>query len=243
MSTYQPERFPFPSPRRLRRELLLPTPPRWLLLCVLALLLPAAATLALIYRARHSISDKPRIHLIQDMAVQPRYAPQAAADIFADGRAMRLPVPGTIARGALENSPHYHHGFEMRPDEKTGQPAIFYFQGLPPQVQPNAAFLDRGRTVFNIYCAVCHGESGDGHGPVNDRAVSNKEPKWVPATSLLSDQIRQRRDGYLYNVVRHGIRNMPAYGLQIQTYDRWAAVAHVRQLQQQRPADTQPARP
>lgn len=217
---------------------MLPRPPRWLVLSMLALLIPVGTALALIYRARHRTSERPRIHLVQDMDVQPRYVSQGANDLFADGRAMRLPVAGTMARGALEDAPHYHRGFETRPDPATGQPATIFFEGLPPQVRRDAALVDRGRSLFNIYCAPCHGASGDGQGPINQRAISNNEPKWVPAPSLLSDQVRQRPDGYLYNAIRNGIRNMPPHGSQIPTHDRWAIVAHLRELQRQRPLET-----
>jgi mono/diheme cytochrome c family protein len=217
VSTYHSEKIPFPSPRRLRQELLLRRPPRWLVLSLVTLFVPAGITLAFIFHARHTLSEKPRIHLIQDMDVQPRYGLQAASDVFADGRAMRLPVAGTIARGGLEAA--------TRP------------------ASTDANLLARGRTMFNVYCAICHGPVGDGHGAVNDLAVQNKEPKWVPATPLLSADIRQRDDTHLYNTIRNGIRTMPPYGSQIQTRDRWAVVAYVRELQRQHPmpAATQPA--
>lgn len=244
MSDYQRERFPFPSPGRLRRELRLPRPPLWLVAAVLLLFIPAGITAALIYRARHSTSAKPRIHLIQDMGVQPRYGPQAASEVFADGRATRAPVAGTIAQGQLEDKPHYHRGYETATDPATGQPAIRYFKGLPPEVENNEGLLKRGREQYAIYCGVCHGKTGDGAGPVNQTAIRNNEPKWVPAPSMMSDVVRQQPDGQLYNTIRNGIRNMPPYGSQIDTHDRWAIVACVRSLQQQTPATapaTQPA--
>jgi mono/diheme cytochrome c family protein len=169
------------------------------------------------------------------MDIQPRYGPQAASNVFADGRAMRMPVAGTISQGRLASDDHYDRGYHTGPDAQTGQPTIAFFEALPAQVSNDADLPERGRTRFNIYCASCHGTSGDGHGPTNERAVTNKEPKWVPALSLLSAQVRELPDGHLYNVIRNGIRSMPAHGSQIGTHDRWAIVAHVRQLQHQSP--------
>lgn len=240
MSTYQQEKFPFPSPGRLKRELRLPRPPMWLVLSLIVLFVPAGITAALIYRARHSTSTRPRVHLIQDMDNQPRYGPQAASEVFADGRASRLPVAGTIAQGELEDKPHFNRGYEMVADPATGQQKIVYFQGLPPEVKPTDGLLARGREQYGIYCAVCHGKEGNGAGPVNQIAIQNKESKWVPAPSVLDDAIRSQPDGQLYNTIRNGIRNMPPYGSQIDTHDRWAIVAYMRQLQKQSPA-TRPA--
>lgn len=245
MSMYQPERLPVPTPWRLRRELRLRRPPWWLVLPVIVLPVVGLGILGLIWHARHSTSSKPRVHLIQDMDVQPRYGPQAASAVFADGRAMRMPVAGTVSRNGLEESDHYDRGFTQGKDAATGQPALIFFKGLPPQVKQNETTLRRGRMLFGIYCAPCHGASGDGHGPVNEQALRTGESKWVPATSLLSPEVRDREEGHLYNTIRNGIRNMPPYGSQVQTRDRWAIVAYVRQLQSQAPAapSTRPAAP
>lgn len=236
MSTYHPERVPFPSPGRLRRELRLRRPPLWLVASLLALLVTGGGIVILLNQARHRVSQRPRIHLVQDMDIQPRYGPQSVSNVFADGRAMRAPVEGAIARGHLAGDDHYDRGYQLRPDPQTGQEAIAFFDTLPMQVKDDPGLADRGRKMFNIYCAGCHGVTGDGHGPINERAVVNQEPKWIPALSLLSQQVRDLPDGHLYNVIRSGIRNMPAHGSQIGTRDRWAIVSYLRQLQRQTPA-------
>jgi mono/diheme cytochrome c family protein len=43
--------------------------------------------------------------------------------------------------------------------------------------------------------------------------------------------VRARQVGHLFNTITNGIRNMPAYGSQIDEADRWAIVAYVRALQ------------
>lgn len=54
---------------------------------------------------------------------------------------------------------------------------------------------------------------------------------YVPAPTFHQDRLRQVEDGYLYSVVKNGIRNMPGYAQQIPVADRWAIVAYVRALQ------------
>jgi hypothetical protein len=44
-------------------------------------------------------------------------------------------------------------------------------------------------------------------------------------------------DGHIYNVITNGQGLMPAYRWPIPPSDRWAIVAHVRHLQQQRHAE------
>lgn len=218
MSGYQQEHFPIPTPGHLRRELHLRRPPRWLVLLGLALLATVALLLAVIFHFRSRPSPRPRIHLIQDMGVQPRYGPQAVSPVFADGRAMRLPVAGTVARGQLASD--------------QGLSALW-----PEQ-------LPRGRVVYQVFCTPCHGERGDGEGPVNQRALLNKEPTWVAAPSLLTPAMQALDDVQIYNTIRLGNRNMPPHGTQINVRDRWAAVAYLRDLQQrQEPEPTAAALP
>jgi mono/diheme cytochrome c family protein len=88
----------------------------------------------------------------------------------------------------------------------------------------DAATLRRGRELYDIYCAVCHGAQGGGNGPVAGRFG------YVPDLTL--DMTKQRSDGYLYAIVRHGRGIMPRYGDRIRDpRERWAVVSYVRQLQ------------
>ena len=46
----------------------------------------------------------------QKMAKQPKYLPLEGSRFFADGRSARPPVPGTVARGQLQNDPQFFQG-------------------------------------------------------------------------------------------------------------------------------------
>ena len=72
----------------------------------------------LVAQYRYSTKSLPRIHPIQDLDFQEKYKAQASSPLFADGRAMRLPVPGTIADGWLEADGHLYRGLV------DGQPAV-----------------------------------------------------------------------------------------------------------------------
>lgn len=98
-------------------------------------------------------------------------------------------------------------------------------------IDVDAKLMARGRERFEIFCAPCHGVAGYGDGLVNQRALSLKEPTWVPVPSLHALQTRNRADGYIYRAITEGVRKMPAYGSQILPEDRWAIVLYVRALQ------------
>jgi mono/diheme cytochrome c family protein len=225
----------------LRTEL--PRPPFFMIGTFLILTVATWIPLVVFARSRVDRSDNPRIHIIQDMDNQPKYKAQDPSDIFADGRAMRLPIAGTIRRGGLQEDDHFFRGFTKTPSASTGKRDVKFFDTLPAQLPLTEPLLKRGQERFNIYCAVCHGADGYGNGPVNARAVQKQEPKWVPAASLHTDAVRSRPDGHLFNTITNGIRNMAGYGAQINTEDRWAIVAYVRalQLSQNVPANRVPA--
>jgi len=180
-------------------------------------------------RMRATPSPNRPIHIFWDMDFQPKFKTQVANPLFADGRAMRAPVQGTVGRGEAYADAHLYEGVV------DGQWAT----ALPASVPMDAATLSRGQQRFNIYCSACHGYAGYGDGAVNQRAmelVSNATgpvngTQWVAAKSLHDETTRHQPVGQLFNTITHGIRNMAGYGAQIQTEDRWAIAAYVKALQ------------
>jgi len=202
---------------------------RWVALALVLLASAAAVPFALVFKARTTLSEKPRIHLIQDMDNQGRFKSQQANPIFADGRAMRPPVPGTVSREnpALE----IHRGDTPPPGGyyRTGKVAGEWGNGFPMPLTDG--MMQRGRERFEIFCSPCHGLSGYGDGIVGVRADRLQEGTWVPPSSFHDPTVRARPNGHIFNTISHGIRTMPSYGSQIPVDDRWAIVAYVRALQ------------
>lgn len=193
--------------------------PRWLLYSTLVLVVLSWIPLAMIARARAVKTTKPRIHLVQDMDNQPKLKTQARNPLFADRRAMRPPVAGTVARGQLRADDALYRG-------KVGDEWV---AAIPIPV--DRQLLARGQQRFDVFCTPCHGLVGAGDGMVSKRAEALQEGTWTPPSSFHTDLVRGRADGHLFNTITNGIRNMPAYGPQIDVHDRWAIVAYVRALQ------------
>lgn len=193
--------------------------PGWLLWAGVVAALVALLPPLWIARARAIRSDRPRIHPIQDMDFQPRYTAQGPGPFFADGRAMRPPVPGTLPRRQPPADPLVETG------QKDGKP----IDRFPLPV--TAALMERGRERYNIYCAVCHGLAGDGRGPVAIRALERAEPGWVAPRSLHVDAVRQQPVGQLFQTITRGINTMPSYAAQLSPEDRWAVVLYIQALQ------------
>ncbi len=224
---------------RIDFDLKLPRPPFWMVAGLVILIVASWLPLAMILKSRQLKSGKPRIHLIQDMDNQPRPESQGSTSLFADTRAMRRPVPGTVARGELHHDDHYELGYRLVEDE-TGKQRVDYYHHLPARIEIDDRLLERGREQYGVFCYPCHGMDGRGNGPVNVRATSLGEPSWIPPTDL--HRIDQQAglpqygselypDGLLFNTITNGVRNMAAYGPQIDIDNRWAIVAYIRALQ------------
>jgi mono/diheme cytochrome c family protein len=198
--------------------------PRWLVYALVLLAALSVVPFALIARSRASTSSQPHIQLILDMAKQPKLKTQTSAPLFADGRAMRPRVVGTVARGELEENGALWSG-------RDGSNWVTTF---PVPVTPR--LMQRGQERYDIFCAPCHGLAGYGDGPVSKRADALQEGTWTPPSSYHTDLVRGRPVGHLFNTITYGIRNMPEYGSQIPVEDRWAIVLYVRALQRSQDA-------
>jgi mono/diheme cytochrome c family protein len=143
---------------------------------------------------------------------QPRSNPLAKSDFFADGAASRTLIPGTIAQGQLDEDDAFYHG-------KNGTNLVGDFP-----VPVTLALLERGRERYDIYCAVCHGRTGDGHGMIVQRG-------FPPPPSYHIDRLRQVPPGYFFDVITHGYGVMYSYAARVEPADRWAIAAYIRALQ------------
>jgi hypothetical protein len=166
--------------------------------------------------ARGCTSSRPPIHLNPSMDNQPKVLPQTASTFFYDGASMRQPVPGTIPIGGLKEEAAFF----------TGKGADGQFVATIP-VPVDAMLVGRGRDRYRIYCQPCHDARGDGRGILFQRGN-------VPTASFHQEKILNYTDGQIFDVITNGQGLMAGYRWPILPADRWAIIAHVRELQRER---------
>ena len=169
---------------------------------------------------QEAITTNRPIHINPNMDKQERFEAQEANPFFADGRAMRMPVKATVARGFLKDDTALW----------TGKTESGAWSSIPVPV--TMELLERGQDRYKVFCSVCHGLSGDGKGIIMTGGYG-----FVPAPTYHSNMLRAQPDGYLYDSLTNGVRSMAGYGSQIPVHDRWAIVAYVRALQRSQYAD------
>jgi cytochrome c len=154
---------------------------------------------------------------------QPKKKPQAASVFFADGKAARNLVAGTIPHDTSDDL----HANDSRWLAEDG---FFYtgkVDGKPVESFPmpvDAALLERGRDRYTISCTPCHGRLGDGNGTVVARGM--KRPP-----SFHIERLQKVQVGYLYDVITNGFGAMFDLADRLNPKDRWAIVAYIRALQ------------
>jgi mono/diheme cytochrome c family protein len=148
----------------------------------------------------------------QDMHDAPRYDPLEYSPVFSQGASARELVEGTVARGTVSDD-------ELLSTGKVGGQVSAAFPFAITR-----ADLDRGEQRFNIYCAPCHGRTGEGNGMVVQRGY--RQP---PSYHL--DRLREAPAGYFFDVMTNGFGTMPDYRSQVPVADRWRIAAYIRVLQ------------
>ena len=192
---------------------------------------------------RNEKSVKPPLQIFPDMKWQPRYDAQHESGFYADSRAARPPVPGTVPLGYVLPKSYYTTGannnaavkepgaFSDAPDYfNTGKFAGVYGDGIPGEAgEINQAFMDRGRERFNVNCSPCHGATAAGNGIVKQLGLST-------VANLQDPRIRTMPAGQIFNTMTLGKNTMGAYGSNITVEDRWAIIAYLRALQRSQQA-------
>jgi mono/diheme cytochrome c family protein len=82
--------------------------------------------------------------------------------------------------------------------------------------QPRKAALAHGETVYRVYCAVCHGDSGRGNGPMST-ILKVPVPDLTALTVKNSGTFPQQRvqkqlEAADSDMPGHGTRSMPIFG-------------------------------
>ncbi len=169
---------------------------------------------------RGASTQRPPFEIFPDMDRQAKLLPQEKNRFYADSRSSRKPVSGTISRS---------EPFEDTP-VNTGRVkgGTNFVETIPVAVTPE--LLKKGRQQYGIYCAVCHGATGDGNG------ITTQYGMTVVANfhDYQTRKMVRAPAGSIFNTISNGKGLMGAYAPKLSISNRWAVVAYVRALQRSR---------
>ncbi|MGA2052494.1 MAG: cytochrome c [Opitutales bacterium] len=172
---------------------------------------------------------KPPLYIFPDMEWQKRYSTQGENDFFADKRDDRPVVAGTVQRGygwAEKEvfSDDYQYPAAEYPALFSGRgPDGSWYTGFPVHV--DEAFMELGHQKFDIFCAVCHGETGDGNG------ITKVGYGMITVRNLMDPYVTTQPEGEIFSTITYGKGKMGPYGDRLAPAERWAVIAYLRALQ------------
>lgn len=176
--------------------------------------------------------DVPAIEYAPDMYYAVPYEPLKQNIDFDNpvnpqGMNMRYPVKGTISRR------NYHTTFGKGDSARTDLMIYRIHKDsigiaertLINPVPLNEKTLEEGKVLYTNFCQHCHGEKGDGQGPVG--VVYKGVPSYTSAA------LRDMNDGHVYHVITHGKGRMWPHASLVNPEERWKIVHYVHTLQKQ----------
>lgn len=140
------------------------------------------------------------------------------------GMNMRVPAKNTVkriaytpAKEAIDEIPSVYH---LHKDS-------FDLAGkvLVNPIDSSAEVLEQGKVLYTRYCQHCHGETGQGDGPVG------QVYKGVPSYS--KGRVKEDKAGHIFHTITFGRNRMWSHASQVSVEDRWKIVHYVQALQNQ----------
>ena len=157
------------------------------------------------------------VMVINDMDDQFKVKPQVSSSFFNDCRSGRNPVEHTVSR----------NGSAYPLDKPDFDKADSLIGSNPLDITTASTreyVLSRGKNRFEAFCTPCHNYDGQGNGSVVARGFQNPP-------NLRDEVTKAKSDAHLYHIISAGQNIMNGYGDKIQSNDRWAIVAYVREMQ------------
>jgi mono/diheme cytochrome c family protein len=160
-------------------------------------------------------SDKPGREYIPDMAHSVAYDASTENPVYKNGYTNQLPPKGSVAQGKyiypLANTPE---AYEQAATRITNP-----FEFTADEISKD------GKKLFNVNCAICHGETGDGNGYLSSI------DKFPPAPSYFMEPLLSKAEGQRYHTLMYGKNMMGSYATQLNHRERWLVLSYVKAMQ------------
>lgn len=149
-----------------------------------------------------------------DMGYSYAFETYGSSPYFTDSIVMQPPVEGTVPRGMIP----YQYKKTFEEQQRAGRELV-------NPIKPTEENLARGKEIFGIYCAQCHGEQGNGDGYLYMSKLFPAKP-----TPLRGDYVQNKPDGEIFHVITLGSLSglMGAHGSLIKPEDRWKVVTYIK---------------
>lgn len=174
-----------------------------------------AAIFAVLFSACDENRNEPGYSYFNDMEASQAYETYSVNPNYAGGKTMVGPVEGTVAT--------HEYGYNFVRTLEDEQKAASLENPFADKFD-----LEGAKETYGLYCAMCHGDNGDGQGFL----FSSGKYTYPPA-SYHAERAMAKPDGQLFHNIRAGFGVMGAHGPQLSIEDSWQMVNYINYLQEQ----------
>ncbi|TAF12051.1 MAG: cytochrome c [Flavobacteriia bacterium] len=153
---------------------------------------------------------KPNYQFFPNMYEAVSYETYSEHDVFKGGVEAQVPAKGSIKRGFVPYEiPNTPEGYALAKAT------------LKSPLNPTTINQDKAKDLYTVYCAICHGEKGDGKGNL----VVKEKFLGVP-----NYKDREITDGSIFHVITYGLNSMGSHANQLSQEERWMVADYVLKL-------------
>lgn len=153
---------------------------------------------------------KPNLVYMPNMYYSETYEAYSKSDFYADGASSRKPPYGTIKRGFVPyEMPNTPQGYELSKEAVKS----------PLTADEILAYEGKSKELYTIYCAACHGDTGDGKGSLMEK---------IPGVPSYADRVIT--EGSIFHVITYGKGIMGSHASQLTPTERWHITSYVQKL-------------
>lgn len=138
------------------------------------------------------------------------YETYAESNAFKNGKEGQLPAEGTVNRG-----------FEPFEYENSTAGYDLAKANLKSPLDSLSRNPEKGKELFEIYCATCHGNTGNGKGKLVEREKFLGVPSYKD---------RVISEGSIFHVITYGLNSMGSHANQLSAQERWLVTDYVLKL-------------
>jgi len=157
-------------------------------------------------------NSKPNYQYMPNMYEPVSYETYGESNAFKNGKEGQLPVEGTINRGSeVYAYPNTTAGYDLAK------------ANLKSPLDSAAVDMEKAKALFEIYCAICHGNAGDGKGKLVTQGKFLGVPNYKDRPTITA--------GSIFHVQTYGLNSMGSYANQLSVQERWLLAGYVLKLQ------------
>lgn len=158
-------------------------------------------------------NSRPNYQYMPNMYEPVGYETYQEVDWLPEGTSALTPPENSIKRGWLP--------YEFSNDQEGKE--LARAQQSPLDSLNREENLAKGKELYDIYCAICHGNQGKGQGEL----VKREKILGVPS---YADAARNITAGSTYHTIYYGLNSMGSYAGQMNFEERWMVSEYVMEL-------------